>query len=337
MPGVGYVDHLSGARKAAVLLLSVNADEAAAILRYMNRSQVEAITVEIAKMKRVDAQIQDAVLSEFDQLAKANQQISEGGAELAEDLLARAFDGERADDIMRRLRGFLQKRPFETLRKVDAAQVLGLVRDEHSQTIAVVLSHLDPSVAATVLANLPVAIQGDVARRIARMGRTVPEVIKDIEQLVDQKLADYAADDTGGGLNIIVAILNNTESAAERQIMMNLDEEDPELAETIRNGMFVFEDILQLDSAAIQKILRRADNKTLATALKGANPSMTERIFQNLSQKAGEILKEDMEVLGPVRIRDVEHAQHELVNIARQLEDAGEIIIARGEKDDFVV
>ncbi|PSR22811.1 MAG: flagellar motor switch protein FliG [Sulfobacillus acidophilus] len=331
------MDHLSGARKAAVLLLSVNADEAAAILRYMNRSQVEAITVEIAKMKRVDAQIQDAVLSEFNQLAEANRQISEGGAELAEELLARAFDDERADDIMRRLRGFLQKRPFETLRKVDAVQVLGLVRDEHPQTIAVVLSHLDPAVAAAVLANLPIAIQGDVARRIARMGRTVPEVMKDVEQLVDQKLADYAADDTGGGLNIIVAILNNTESTAERQIMMSLDEEDPELAETIRNGMFVFEDILQLDSTAIQKILRRADNKTLATALKGANPAMTERVFQNLSQKAGELLKEDMEVLGPVRIRDVEHAQHELVNIARQLEDAGEIIIARGEKDDFIV
>lgn len=337
MPEVVRVDHLSGARKAAVLLLSVNADEAAAILRYMNRSQVEAITVEIAKMKRVDAQIQDAVLSEFNQLAEANRQISEGGAELAEELLARAFDDERADDIMRRLRGFLQKRPFETLRKVDAVQVLGLVRDEHPQTIAVVLSHLDPAVAAAVLANLPIAIQGDVARRIARMGRTVPEVMKDVEQLVDQKLADYAADDTGGGLNIIVAILNNTESTAERQIMMSLDEEDPELAETIRNGMFVFEDILQLDSTAIQKILRRADNKTLATALKGANPAMTERVFQNLSQKAGELLKEDMEVLGPVRIRDVEHAQHELVNIARQLEDAGEIIIARGEKDDFIV
>jgi flagellar motor switch protein FliG len=334
------MDKMSGSRKAAVLLLSMGAEEAAGILRYMKRSDVEAITVEIAKMKRVDPALQDEVLNEFYHLSQADRQIAEGGADLAKEMLERAFDDQRAGEIMYRLRNFLQKRPFEMLRKVDASQITALVQDEHPQTIAVILSHTDPAQSAAVLSALPAELQTDVARRIALMGRAAPEVIKEIESLIEQKLSDLAADEAsggGGGLNVIVPILNNTERAAERQIMSALEEQDPELAENIRNRMFVFENILQLDDRAIQKMLRRVDNKTLAMAMKGANPEMTERLMHNLSQKAAELLRDDMDVLGPVRIRDVEQAQRELVNIVRQLEDAGEIIISRGEKDDFIL
>ncbi|PSR23340.1 MAG: flagellar motor switch protein FliG [Sulfobacillus acidophilus] len=334
------MDKMSGSRKAAVLLLSMGAEEAAGILRYMKRSDVEAITVEIAKMKRVDPALQDEVLNEFYHLSQADRQIAEGGADLAKEMLERAFDDQRAGEIMYRLRNFLQKRPFEILRKVDASQITALVQDEHPQTIAVILSHTDPAQSAAVLSALPSDLQTDVARRIALMGRAAPEVIKEIESLIEQKLSDLAADEAsggGGGLNVIVPILNNTERAAERQIMSGLEEQDPELAENIRNRMFVFENILQLDDRAIQKMLRRVDNKTLAMAMKGANPEMAERIMRNLSQKAAELLRDDIDVLGPVRIRDVEQAQRELVNIVRQLEDAGEIIISRGEKDDFIL
>lgn len=334
------MERVAGSRKAAVLLLSMGAEEAAGILRYMKRSEVEAITVEIAKMKRVDPVLQDEVLNEFYHLSQADRQITEGGADLAKEMLERAFDDQRAGEIMHRLRNFLQKRPFEILRKVDASQITALVQDEHPQTIAVILSHTDPAQSAQVLSALPSDLQTDVARRIALMGRAAPEVIKEIESLIEQKLSDLAADEAsggGGGLNVIVPILNNTERAAERQIMSGLEEQDPELAESIRNRMFVFENILQLDDRAIQKMLRRVDNKTLAMAMKGANPEMSERLMRNLSQKAAELLRDDMDVLGPVRIRDVEQAQRELVNIVRQLEDAGEIIISRGEKDDFIL
>lgn len=334
------MDKVGGARKAAVLLLSMGAEQAAGILRYMRRSDVEAITVEIAKMKRVEPTMQEEVLKEFYHLSQADRQIAEGGADLAKEMLERAFDDQRASEIMHRLRNFLQKRPFDALRKVEAPQIISLIQDEHPQTIAVILSHTEPSQSATVLSALPADLQTDVARRIALMGRAAPEVIKEIETLIEQKLSDMAADEaTGGtgGLNVIVPILNNTERAAERQIMARLEEQDPELAENIRNRMFVFENIVQLDDRAIQKVLRRVDNKTLAMALKGTLPDVQTRIMKNLSQKAAELLKDDIEVLGPVRIRDVEMAQREIVNIIRELEDQGEIIISRGEKDDFIV
>jgi flagellar motor switch protein FliG len=333
-------DKVAGARKAAVLLLSMGADEAAGILRYMGRSEVEAITVEIAKLKRVEPAVQDEVLNEFYHMSQADRQIAEGGADLAKEMLERAFDDQRAGEIMYRLRNFLQKRPFEILRKVDASQIGALVQDEHPQTRAVILSYTEPAQSAAVLSALPAELQTDVARRIALMGRPAPEVIKEIEALVEQKLSDIAADEaTGGtgGLNVIVPILNNTERAAERQIMSALEEQDPELAESIRNRMFVFENIVQLEDRAIQKVLRRVDNKTLALAMKGTTLDIGDRLMKNLSQKAAELLKDDIDVLGPVRIRDVEQAQREIVNIIRQLEDSGEIIISRGEKDDFIL
>ncbi len=334
------MDKAAGARKAAVLLLSMGSEEAAGILRYMKRSDVEAITVEIAKMKRVDPSLQDEVLNEFYHLSQADRQIAEGGADLAKEMLERAFDDQRATEIMHRLRNFLQKRPFEILRKVEASTITALVQDEHPQTIAVILSHTEPAQSAEVLSALPADLQTDVARRIALMGRAAPEVIKEVENLIEQKLSDLAADEAsggGGGLNVIVPILNNTERAAERLIMARLEEQDPELAENIRNRMFVFENIVQLEDRYIQKVLRRVDNKTLAMAMKGGAPDITDKLMKNLSQKAAELLKDDIDVLGPVRIRDVEQAQREIVNIIRQLEDQGEIIISRGEKDDFIL
>ena len=330
---------LSGARKAAILLMSLGAKDAAGLFRHLRRTEVEAITVEIANLKRVDRDQQTEVLNEFYQMSRAEGEIAEGGMEMAREILEKAFDGPRANEIMHRLTNFLQRRPFDQLRKADATQILSFILNEHPQTIAVLLAYMEPTQASEVLSALPPDLQSDVARRIALMGRAAPEMLKVVEGLIDKKLSSLAADEVygAGGLNTIVPILNNTDRSSERTILARLEENDPELAEEIRNRMFVFENIVQIEDRAMQKILRRVDNKTLAMALKGTAAEVTQKVMKNLSQKAAELLEDDIEVLGPVRIRDVEQAQREIVNIIRQLEDQGELVISRGERDDFVV
>lgn len=330
---------LPGARKAAILLMSLGAQDAADLMRHLRHSEIEQITVEIANIKRVDREIQQDVLNEFYQISRAEVEITEGGIELARDMLERAFDPGRANEILRRLTTFLQRRPFDVLRKADANQIIALILNEHPQTMAVMLAYMDPMQASQVLSALPAEIQSDVARRIALMGRAAPEVIKEIEALLETKLSNMAAEEVSGagGINAIVPILNNADRTSERQILERLDEFDPELADEIRNRMFVFENIVQIEDKSVQKVLRRVDNKTLAMALKGTAAEVATKVMRNLSQKAAELLKDDIEVLGPVRIRDVEQAQREIVNIIRQLEDQGELVISRGERDDFVV
>lgn len=330
---------LGGAKKVAILMMSLGASEAATLLRHMRRDEVEAITVEIANLKKVDPSLQGEVLTEFYHLSQAEVKIAEGGVDLAREILERAFDHGRADDIMRRLTTFLQRRPFESLRKADASQIMSFIMNEHPQTIAVLLAYMDPNQASEVLSALTPDLQSDVARRIALMGRAAPEVIKEIEALIEKKLSNLAADEVlgAGGVNAIVPILNNTDRSSERAILARLEEFDPELADEIRNRMFVFENIVQIDDRSMQKVLRRVDNKTLSLALKGTPSDVSNKVMKNLSQKAAELLKEDMAVLGPVRIRDVEQAQREVVNIIRQLEDQGELVLSRGERDDFVV
>lgn len=330
---------MPGAKKAAILLMSLGAQDAADLMRHLRHSEIEQITVEIANIKRVDREIQQDVLNEFYQISRAEIEITEGGIELARDMLERAFDPGRANEILRRLTTFLQRRPFDVLRKADANQIIALILNEHPQTMAVMLAYMDPMQASQVLSALPAEIQSDVARRIALMGRAAPEVIKEIEALLETKLSNMAAEEVSGagGINAIVPILNNADRTSERQILERLDEFDPELADEIRNRMFVFENIVQIEDKSVQKVLRRVDNKTLAMALKGTAAEVATKVMRNLSQKAAELLKDDIEVLGPVRIRDVEQAQREIVNIIRQLEDQGELVISRGERDDFVV
>lgn len=328
-----------GPKKAAVLLMSLGATDAAALLRHMRRSEVEAITVEIANMRRVDRDVEIDILNEFYHLSQAQREMTQGGIDVARDMLIKAFDSHRADEIMRRLATLLQRRPFEALRKAEASQVLALVLNEHPQTIAVVLAHMDPAQASQVMAQLAPELQSAVTRRIALLGRVAPEVIKEVEALVERKLSQLSAQEVtkAGGINAIVPILNNTDRASERAILNGLEQYDPALAEEIRNRMFVFENLAEIDDRVVQKVLRRVDNKTLALALKGTASEVLDKVMRNLSQKAAAILKEDMDVLGAVRVRDVEQAQREIVNIIRQLEDQGEVVIARGGHDDFVV
>jgi len=329
-----------GVKKAAVLLMSVPAQEASSVLRHLNRAEVEKIAVEIANTRRIDRELQQAVLKEFYHMSLAEAEITNGGLEAARALLERAFDPARAGEILGRLTALMQHRPFEVLRKADPAQVLAFLQNEHPQTIAVLLAYMEPAQASQVLSALPDDLQGEVARRIAVMDRVSPEVIKEIESLIEKRLQTLSVEEVGsaGGIQSLVPILSNADRNAERTILSHLEADDPELAEEVRARMFVFENIVQLDDRAMQKVLRRVDNKTLATALKGTPHEVSQKVFRNLSQKAAELLRDDMAVMGPVRIRDVEQAQREIIHIVRQLEEQGEIAISRGkEEDDYVV
>lgn len=295
--------------------------------------------MEIANTKSVSAELKDEVLDEFYEVCLAQQYIAEGGIAYAKELLDKALGEDRARDVIGRLTASLQVRPFEFVRKADASQLLNFIQDEHPQTIALILAYLPASQAAAVVSALAPEKQADVAKRIAMMDRTSPDVIKEVEKILEKKLASLVNQDYTivGGVDSIVNILNTVDRSTEKHIMENLEIEEPELADEIRRKMFVFEDILLLDNRAIQTVLREVENNELAVALKNANEDVQKVIFDNLSSRLASMIKEDMEFMGPVRLKDVEDAQQKIVNIIRKLEDAGEIVISRGGGDEIVV
>ena len=297
------------------------------------------MTLEIANTKSVSAELKDEVLDEFYEVCLAQQYIAEGGIAYAKELLDKALGEDRARDVIGRLTASLQVRPFEFVRKADASQLLNFIQDEHPQTIALILAYLPASQAAAVVSALAPEKQADVAKRIAMMDRTSPDVIKEVEKILEKKLASLVNQDYTivGGVDSIVNILNTVDRSTEKHIMENLEIEEPELADEIRRKMFVFEDILLLDNRAIQTVLREVENNELAVALKNANEDVQKVIFDNLSSRLASMIKEDMEFMGPVRLKDVEDAQQKIVNIIRKLEDAGEIVISRGGGDEIVV
>ena len=297
------------------------------------------MTLEIANIRSVTPQVKEAVITEFYELCLAQQYIAEGGIGYAKDLLEKALGSEKAMDVIGKLTASLQVKPFEFVRKTDATQLINFIQDEHPQTIALILSYLAPQQAAMIVSALPPERQADVARRIAVMDRTSPDVIKEVEKVLESKVASLVNQDYTiiGGVDAVVEILNTVDRGTERHIMETLETEEPELAEEIRKKMFVFEDILLLDDRAIQRVLRDVENNDLAVALKNANEEVQGKILNNVSKRLAVMIKEDMEFMGPVRMKDVEEAQQKIVNIIRKLEDSGEIVISRGGGDEIVV
>lgn len=283
--------------------------------------------------------MKERVLEEFYEVCLAQQYIAEGGINYAKELLDKALGEDRAKDVIGRLTASLQVRPFEFVRKADPSQLLNFIQEEHPQTIALILAYLPSSQAAAVVSALPPEKQADVAKRIALMDRTSPDVIKEVEKVLEKKLSSLVNQDYTivGGVDAIVSILNTVDRSTEKHIMETLEIEEPELADEIRRKMFVFEDILTLDNRAIQTVLREVDNNELAIALKNANEDVQNCIFSNLSSRLSTMIKEDMEYMGPVRLKDVEEAQQKIVNIIRKLEDTGEIVISRGGGDEIIV
>jgi flagellar motor switch protein FliG len=329
----------TGRQKAAIFLVTIGSEVSAEIFKFLREDEIETLTFEIARLETIDAEQKDLILQEFQELMMANQFISTGGIDYARELLEKSLGSQKAIDIINRLTSSLQVRPFDFIRRTDPAHLLNFIQQEHPQTIALILAYLEPNKASVILQNLPHELQSEVARRIATMDRTSPEVLREVERVLEKKLSTLSSEDytTAGGVENIVEILNLVDRASEKQIIEALEDEDPELAEEIKKRMFVFEDIVMLDDRAIQKVLREVDSQELAKALKSVDTEVQDKIFKNMSKRAATMLKEDMEYMGPVRLKDVEESQQKIVSIIRHLEDTGEIVVARSGEDEMVV
>ncbi|AEH48588.1 flagellar motor switch protein FliG [Parageobacillus thermoglucosidasius] len=330
---------LTGRQKAAILLISLGPDVSASVYKHLSEEEIEKLTLEISRMRQVGADEKEEVMEEFHQIALAQDYIEQGGIAYAKEVLEKALGPEKAMNIINRLTSALMVRPFDFARKADPAQILNFIQNEHPQTIALILSYLEPAQAGQILSALPQEMQADIARRIALMDSTSPEIINEVEQILERKLSATVVQDytQTGGIETVVEVLNQVDRSTERTILDALEIQDPELAEEIKKRMFVFEDIVTLDNRAIQRVVREVDNNDLVLALKVASDEVKEVVFRNMSTRMAETLKEEMEFIGPVRLRDVEEAQSRIVSVIRRLEEAGEIVIARGGGDDIIV
>ncbi len=330
---------LTGKQKAAILLLSLGIDVSARVMKHLREDEIEELSLEIANLRRVPTDIKDKVLDEFQQICLAQEYVLSGGVDNAREILEKAVGAQKADDILNKLTSSLAIRPFDFARKTEPSQLLNFIQNEHPQTIALVMAYLSAEQAGIILSALPPHQQVEVARRIATMDRTSPEVIREIEVVLEKKLSSFVMQDfsIAGGLESVVTILNRVDRGTEKTILEALAEESPDLADEIKRRMFVFEDIIMLDNRSVQRFLRDVDTKDLSLALKTASDEVKDLVFRNMSKRAVEILKEDMNMLGPVRLRDVEDAQQRIVNVVRQLEDSGELVISRGKEDELVV
>jgi len=332
-------DTLSGKQKVAILLVALGSEAASRIFEHLSEEEIEAITLEIARIDNIDSEVKDSVLKEFHELFLAQKSITKGGLKYARELLERTFGIDKSVEIVNRLTVNMRARPFEVIRNADPTHILNFIQQEHPQTIALILAHLEPQKASFILSSLSNDVRSDVSKRIATMDHTSPEVIREIERVLERKLSTLSSEDytDSGGIDSIVEILNLVDRATEKSIIESLEEEDPELAEEIKRRMFVFEDIVMLDDQAVQKVLHETDNMDLARALKAVDTDVQEKIFKNMSKRAAALLKEDIEYIGAIRLHDVEQAQQKIVGTIRRLEDSGEIVIVRTGEDDVIV
>lgn len=329
----------SGKQKAAITLISLGPDIAAQIFKHLREDEIEQLTLEIANTRKVPPEEREGILDEFHQVCLAQEYITHGGIDYAKSILEKALGTQKAFDVINRLTASLQVRPFDFIRKAEASQILNFIQNEHSQTIALILAYLHPDQAALILSSLPQEKQVDVARRIAIMDRTSPEIIREVENVLEKKMANLVNQDftRAGGVESVVDILNTVDRGTEKTILDTLEIQDPELAEEIKKRMFVFEDIVNMDNRSIQRVIKEIENKDLALALKGSSEEVSRIIFQNMSKRMAEMLTEEIQFLGPVRLRDVEDAQQKIVSIIRKLEESGDIIISRGGGDEIIV
>ncbi len=331
---------LTSRQKAAVLLIALGAEATAKIFKHLREDDIEALTLDVARLGKVTPEVRRQVVAEFREMCRVQEVISEGGIDQARQALETAFGQDKANEVINRVIQTLQVLPFDFVKKTDPSQLLSFIQDEHPQTIALILAHLNPNQAAAVLSGLPQELRAEVARRIAIMDRTPPEVIREIEKVLERKLSSAVVTQgftTAGGVKSLVEVLNWVDRTTEKTILESLTESSPELADEVKKLMFVFEDIVMLDDGSIQKVLREVDTKELALALKGVGEEVQNRIFKNMSDRAAQMLKEDMEFMGPVRLRNVEEAQQRIVGVIRRLEEAGEIVVARGGAEEIVV
>lgn len=329
-----------GVRKAAIVLIQLGKDAAASVLSHLSDSEVEAISAEIARLEYVDASESTAVLEEFKEMAKARANWAQGGLGFAKNMLEQSLGAEKAAEIMERLQAAAIQMPFQFLHKADPVQLRTFIADEHPQVIALVLAHMTPDKASLVLSGLPASQQAAIAHRIAVMDRTSPEIIRSVEANLERKLSSVLQPSElsrVGGVDPLVNIINRSDRLTERQIVEGLEELDAELADEVRSRMFMFEDIIHLEDRSVQLVVRQVVEADLALALKGVSEAVRNKITSNLSSRAAENLLEEVELLGAVRLVQVEEAQQSVIRVIRQLEEQGQITIHRAGNDDELV
>jgi len=330
---------LTGSQKAAALLIALGQDAAADVIKFCDEDEIEQIALEIFSMGAVPSRVKEAVVQETYHMSFVSEGVTSGGVDYARDMLARALGNQKAEQFMERVLLRSKGAPFDFLDDADPTQLANSLKDEHPQTIALIVSHLKVAKAAAVIAHLEEQLQAEVAIRIAVMDHVSPDVIHEVENGLKDKLSalltqqDYSA---AGGVSSLVNILHQVDRTTEKVIMDALDQEQPQAAEEVRRKMFVFENIVTLDDRSIQRILRDIDNKDLILALKGSSEDLRNLIFRNMSTRAAELLKEDLSITGPVRLRNVEEAQQRIVGVIRQLEAAEEIVVSRGGQDEII-
>ncbi|MGH3497791.1 MAG: flagellar motor switch protein FliG [Nocardioidaceae bacterium] len=329
-----------GLRKAAILLIALGRDQASTVLSRLRESEVEALSMEIARCENIGATQTKQVLDQFRELARERAYVTQGGLSFAQDLLEASLGDERAGSIMGRLSATALQMPFQFLHRADPRQLLSFIADEHPQVIALVLAHMTAEKASLVLSGLGPERQAEVAHRIAVMDRTSPTIIRQVESLLERKLSSVLAPaelSVVGGVDPLVDIINRSDRATERLIVEGLESRDPELAEEVKARMFVFEDITSLDDRSIQQVLRQVDTADLAMALKGVSDEVRAKVTDNLSERAATTLLEEVDLLGQVRLRQVEEAQQKVIRAIRELEESGQIVVRRSGDDEFVV
>lgn len=331
-------NQLTGRQKAAIVLISLGADLAGRVLVHMKESEVERLTREVLAMEKVTEDIKQQVLDEVYELALARNIITPGGANYAKEMLEKGLGREQADEIWSRLSALHQNQRFRFLQEIDPGQLLNFIQGEHPQTIALLVSYLSPGLAATIISSLSIELQAEVSMRVATMDRTSPEILEGLENLLKTKMASVITQEfsAAGGVEYLVRVLNNVDRATERRILEYLDQADAQLAADVRKLMFTFDDLILLDDRSLQRLLREIDNRDLVLALKGASEELRGRIFRNQSSRAAQMLKEELDVMGPVRIRNIEEAQQRIANIVRRLDEAEEIVIAGKGEDAFI-
>ncbi|MDR0764966.1 MAG: flagellar motor switch protein FliG [Synergistaceae bacterium] len=330
---------LKGREKAAILMVTLGPDAVAKAYHHIDDTTIELLTMEIANLQKVTADVKLDVLKEAQEMIMAHEFMTQGGVDYARKLLEQALGADKAQEILRRITASIQVRPFDFVRHADPQQLLNFIQNEHPQTIALILSYLPPEQGALVVGGLPPSMQWDVTRRIAKMDRITPDILREIERVLERKLSTVMGQDftAAGGIDAVVNLINLVDRGAERNIMEAMEEQDPELAEEIKKRLFMFDNIGAMDDRSLQRILRDVDMKDLGLALKGASEDLREKFFKNMSKRAADMLREEMELMGPVRVRMVEEAQQKVVNVVRSLEEAGEIVVARGGEDELIV
>jgi len=334
------IEGVPGPKKAAIVMVALGTKASSEIFKNLDEHEVEMLTTEIARLDNISSAIREAVLEEFHNLAMAHQFIAQGGLDYAKEILEQALGPRKAKEIMEKVQQSIRTTGFNLLENVDPKQLVNFIQKEHPQTIALLLAHMEPVHAAPIISALPQELQVDVATRIATMESISPETLDQVEEvLVDQIKALFGGDVSEiGGVKAVAEMLNSVDRGAEKNILGNLERENPELATEIKNLMFVFEDVMLLDDRSMQRVLKEIDTKELAMALKGASEELQEKFFRNMSSRASEMIKEDMEYMGPIRLKDVEEVQQRIVDVIRRLEEDGEIIISgRGGEEDIVV